>query len=164
MRCRLHTNIWTQTRLNCWIHYYTLCSYLIQSGIKEKENLMKTLTKQTSLPHSSKELQPNSNKESKRHDVCLLYCKPNGLRGWPLTHCGHWKNFHQIAHEIFKCIFWNENIWISLNISLKFVSRVWMNNIPALVQRMAWRRPVNKPLCKPMMVRLLTHIHPASMS
>ena len=33
-----------------------------------------------------------------------------------------------------------------------------MNNIPALVQIMAWRRPGDKPLSEPMMVNLLTHI------
>ena len=33
-----------------------------------------------------------------------------------------------------------------------------MNSIPALVQIMAWRRPGDKPLSEPMMVRLPTHI------
>ena len=33
-----------------------------------------------------------------------------------------------------------------------------INNIPALVQTMAWRRPDDKPLSEPMMVRLPTHI------
>ena len=46
----------------------------------------------------------------------------------------------------------------SLKISLKFVPKVWMNNIPALVQIMAWRRPGDEPLSEPMMVSLLTHI------
>ena len=42
-------------------------------------------------------------------------------------------------------------------ISLKFVPKGLMKNIPALVQ-MAWRRPGDKPLSEPMMVSLLTHI------
>ena len=33
-----------------------------------------------------------------------------------------------------------------------------INNIPALVQIMAWRRPGDKPLFEPMMVNLRTHI------
>ena len=33
-----------------------------------------------------------------------------------------------------------------------------INNIPALVQKMAWRRLGDKPLSEPMMVNLLTHI------
>ena len=60
--------------------------------------------------------------------------------------------------DVFKWIFLNENVWISINISLKFVPRVPINNIPTLVQVMAWRRQGDKPLSEPMMVRLPTHI------
>ena len=60
--------------------------------------------------------------------------------------------------DIFKCIFLNENVWISIKISLKFVPKGPIGNIPALVQIMAWRRPGDKPLSEPMMVNLLTHI------
>ena len=56
--------------------------------------------------------------------------------------------------DIFKCIFLNENARISLKISLKVVPKVRINNIPALVQIMAWRRPGDKPLSEPMMVSL----------
>ena len=38
------------------------------------------------------------------------------------------------ADNIYKCIFLTENVWISLNISRKFVLEVRINNIPALVQ------------------------------
>ena len=58
----------------------------------------------------------------------------------------------------FKWIFVNENVGISINISLKFVPIGPINNIPTLVQVMAWRRPGDKPLSEPMMVRLRTHI------
>ena len=60
-----------------------------------------------------------------------------------------------------------ENIWISLNISLKFVPKSLIENMAALVQIMACRRPSDKPLSEPMMVNLLTHTsmrHSASMS
>ena len=60
--------------------------------------------------------------------------------------------------DIFKSIFLNKNVWISIKISLKFVPRCPINNIPALVQIMAWRRPGHKPLSEPMMVSLPTHI------
>ena len=60
-------------------------------------------------------------------------------------------------------IFFNENVWISIMISLTFVPKGPFNNIPALVQIMAWRRPGNKPLSEPMMVRLPMHIY-ASLS
>ena len=62
------------------------------------------------------------------------------------------------ADDIFKCIFLNENVWIPIKISLKFVPKVPINNIPALVQILAWRRSGDKPLSEPMVVRLLTHI------
>ena len=53
--------------------------------------------------------------------------------------------------DIFKCIFLNENIYISIKISLKFAPKGPINNIPALVEIMAWHRPGNKPLPKLMM-------------
>ena len=59
---------------------------------------------------------------------------------------------------MFKCIFFNENVWFPIKISLKFVPKGPINNIPALVQIMAWRRPGDKPLSEPMMVILSTHI------
>ena len=62
------------------------------------------------------------------------------------------------ADDVLKCIFLNENVWISLKIPLKFVPKGPINNIPALVQIMAWRRPGDKPLSEPMLVFLPTHI------
>ena len=62
------------------------------------------------------------------------------------------------AEDVLKCIFFNENVWISLKIPLKFVPRGPINNIPALVQIMAWRRPGDKPLSEPMLVFVPTHI------
>ena len=62
------------------------------------------------------------------------------------------------ADDIFNCIFLNENVWIPIRISLKFVPKGPINNIPALVQIMAWRRPGDKPLSESMMVSLPTHI------
>ena len=59
---------------------------------------------------------------------------------------------------IFKCIFLNENVWIPIKISMKFVPKGPIKNIPALVQIMAWRCPGDKPLSEPMMVSLTTHI------
>ena len=42
--------------------------------------------------------------------------------------------------DIFKWISLNENVWISIIISLKFVPKGSINNISSLVQIMAWRR------------------------
>ena len=68
------------------------------------------------------------------------------------------QNGRHFPDDIFKCIFLNANVWMLIKISLKFVSKGPINNIPALVQIMAWRRPGDKPLSGPMMVRLPTHI------
>ena len=80
---------------------------------------------------------------------------------WYLTQDGR-----HFPDDIFKYIFFIENVLISINILLKFVSKGPINNIPALVQIMTWRRPGDKPLSEPIMVTLLTHIcvtRPASM-
>ena len=68
------------------------------------------------------------------------------------------QNGRHFVDDVFKCIFLNENMWILLKISLKFVPKGPINNIPSLVQIMSWRRPGDKSLSEPMMVSLLTHI------
>ena len=68
------------------------------------------------------------------------------------------QNGRHFADDIFKCILLNENVWIPNKISLKFVPKGRINNIPSLAQIMAWRRPGDKPLSEPMMVSSLTHI------
>ena len=56
----------------------------------------------------------------------------------------------------------NENKWISIKISLKFVpkhAKGPINHIPALVRIMTWRRPGAKPLSEPMVFSLLAHMY-----
>ena len=61
------------------------------------------------------------------------------------------KNGHHFPDDIFQSIYLNENIWILIKISLKFVPRGPINNIPAFVQIMAWHRSGSKPLSETMM-------------
>ena len=68
------------------------------------------------------------------------------------------QNGRYFADDIFKCIFLNKNLWFPIKISLKFVRKCLTNNIPALVQIKAWRRPGDKPLSEPMLVSLPTHV------
>ena len=68
------------------------------------------------------------------------------------------QNGRRFADDTFKRIFLNENVRISIKISLKFIPKGPINNIPALVQIMAWPRPGDKPLSEPMIICLLTHI------
>ena len=62
------------------------------------------------------------------------------------------------ANDTFKRIFLNENIGISTRNLLKSVPTGLIDNISALVLIMAWRRPGDKPLSEPMLVKSLTHI------
>ena len=72
----------------------------------------------------------------------------------------HWgrDKMAAISQTIHSNAFLNEYVRISIKISLKFVPRGPINNIPALVQIMPWRPTGDKPLSEPMRVRLPTHI------
>ena len=48
------------------------------------------------------------------------------------------QNGCHFADDVLKCIFLNENVWITIGISLKFVQNDPINNMTALVQIMAW--------------------------
>ena len=61
------------------------------------------------------------------------------------------QNGRHFTDDIFKCILLNENVLISMKISLKFVPQGPINNTPALILIMAWRRTDDKPLSEPMM-------------
>ena len=67
-----------------------------------------------------------------------------------LTHLPLDKMATILADGIFKCIFWNQNKIITLQISLKYVPWSPIDNKPALVQVMAWRKAGDKPLHEPM--------------
>ena len=63
----------------------------------------------------------------------------------------------------FLTIFSNAFTWMKIydffiTILMKYIRNGPINNIPALVQMMAWRRPGDKPLSEPVMVSWLTHI------
>ena len=80
--------------------------------------------------------------------------RENDFRHWG------WDKIAAISQTTFSNAFsWNKNMWISLMISLKFVSKDRINNFPALAQITVWRRAGDKPFSEPMMVSFLTHIH-----
>ena len=68
------------------------------------------------------------------------------------------QNGRHFADDSFKYIFMNENFRNSNKISLRFLPKGPINNVPALIRIMAWRRPGAKPLSEPMIVRSVTHI------
>ena len=67
-----------------------------------------------------------------------------------LTHLSLDKMATTFADDIFKCIFMDEKLCISIPISLKFVPNGPIDNNTALVQIMAWHRAGDKPLPEPM--------------
>ena len=70
---------------------------------------------------------------------------------WPLS--DHW-SVQITSPHLSGCVFYG-----CLE-SLTGLSALWgpINNIPALVQIMAWRRPGDKPLSEPMLIFVPTHI------
>ena len=69
-----------------------------------------------------------------------------------LTHWGRDKTDDISQMTTFKCILVIENVWILIKIPLKsVVPQGPIDNIPALVQIMAWRRTGDKPLSETMM-------------
>ena len=72
---------------------------------------------------------------------------------WTINTMRPTRNDQHLEDDIFKRVFFNENVWISFKISLKFVPKGPIDNVPTLVQIMAWRLPGDKPLSEPM-----THI------
>ena len=76
------------------------------------------------------------------------------------------QNCRHFADNIFKCIFLNENVLISIKISQNVIPKGLFNHIPALVQIMAWRQSGDKPLSESMMayVANASMCHSASMS
>ena len=71
----------------------------------------------------------------------------------PLTHWPLDKMAANLADNIFNRIFLNENAWISIKISLKFVPKGPIDKKPELVQVMGCRRTGDKPLSEPMLTR-----------
>ena len=59
------------------------------------------------------------------------------------------------ADDNFKCIFLNENEKIPIPFSLNFIPRSPIDDKPALVEVMAWRRKGDKPLPEPMLIQLI---------
>ena len=85
--------------------------------------------------------------------LCFVYwnCYKSYLIQIMLTHLPLDKMAAILADDNFKGIFFNENYSIPIRISLKFVPRSAIDNKPALVQIMTWRRRGDKPLTEPML-------------
>ena len=107
-------------------------------------------TRSSAGPHATLTLQPETQMTSQSRLVITTSIVFNSLRPR--------QNGRHFADDTFGRIFLNENLWTLLKHSLKIVPKVRINNIPALVQIMAWCRTGDKSLSAPMMVSLPTHI------
>ena len=93
------------------------------------------------------------------HDNWNVYCKHDAhIHYFGVKHFEAETKWPPLSSRHFECIFLNKNVWISIEISLKFVPKGPINNIPALGLIMALRRPSDRPLSEPMVVRLPTNI------
>ena len=87
--------------------------------------------------------------------ICISTCQIQSLSSHItlkrsiLTHLPLDKMAAKFADDIFKYIFMHEKLFFSIRISLKFVPSGSIDNEPALVQVMAWRRTSDKPLSEP---------------
>ena len=68
-------------------------------------------------------------------------------------------DFFIMGYISFDCLCFHplNDVSISIKITLKFVIKGQIYNVPALVQVMAWRRPGANTLSEPMSVSSLTH-------
>ena len=87
------------------------------------------------------------------HKACMTCLKQSSLELINSALPG--QNGRLFTDDIFKCISLNEKVRISIEIPLKFVSEGPINNIPALVEIMAWCRPGDKPLSEPMLAQFI---------
>ena len=90
----------------------------------------------------------------------LSQCWPRPMSPYGITR-PQWVNTLKLRQsgchftdDILKCIFFNEVVFISIKISLNFILKGPISNIPALVEILAWRQPLSEP----MMIILLPHI------
>ena len=88
----------------------------------------------------------------------LCNCFKAHFTGWKSIHWGR-ERMAAVSQTTFSNAFsWMKSLLIPIKISLQFVPKGPINNIPSLVQTMAWPHPGDKPLSEPMMVRLPTHV------
>ena len=141
---------WTLVACHIPPHYWPMCdpSRHVET-VGQDEAYTAKLTGQVQRQHQEGDGET-------QHHLVVPEIKPHP--SWLLATLRPRQNGRHFADNIFKFIFFHENAWILLKISLKFVPNVRINNIPALVQIMAWRRKGDKPLSEPVMISLLTYI------
>ena len=75
------------------------------------------------------------------------------LTWWLVSYFSPRQNGRHFADNSLKRIFMNDNFYIPIQISLKFVPKCPIDNVAALVQVMAWYRTGDKPLPETMLTQ-----------
>ena len=85
------------------------------------------------------------------HPYKVIECCTDGIhKQLILIHRNRDKNNHNLADDILSRIFVNQNVWISIKMSLKFVLNGPVANMPAYVQIVALCQTGDKPISGPM--------------
>ena len=88
-------------------------------------------------------------------ELCTPYLAHEDDEIWGVTlvsqHAKAKDEWPHFAYDIFNLISLDEHCFILIQISMTIIYKGPISNKPALVQKMAWRRLGDKPLCEPMM-------------
>ena len=139
------------------LHEYTSVKFDQNTKLFSNKNAIKKIVQKRTHPHGWRASSPQK-KTPTPPTICNTFRIAASLRGQCVNTLRPRQNGCHFADDTLKPFFLNDNVRISIKISLKFVPWGIINNIPALVQIMAWRRPGDKPLFEQMMVSSLMHI------
>ena len=145
---------------NCidWPNIITMVKTLFRhKGTLSKERDVVVFTAHLIQGKANKAMANSVSIAPEKQFFCYIDLSPYAVRRFQcLNTLKPRQNGRHFADDIFKSIFLNENVWIPIKFSLTFVPKGRINNITALAQIMAWRRPGDKPLSEPMIVSLPT--------
>ena len=88
----------------------------------------------------------------------LFWSEHGWLSSWGINSSAMGKMAATFTDDILERILLNENIRIPIQCSMKFVPKCPIDNLPALVLIMAWRRIGDKPLSELILTSSPTHI------
>ena len=136
-------SIWNILYLEVKFRFPQMVSYFWNMPCRNEVKILlcSSSVRWDALPRNSSGHHLSKYCNERNSELCSINSSPPGQNG------------HNFPDDIFRCILMNEKFCILIKISLKFVPKSTIDNIPALVQIMAWPWIGDKPLSEPM----LTH-------
>ena len=90
--------------------------------------------------------------------VNLKMVQNDERQGWDeVTKLSQIQNVRHFPDDIFERILVNEKLWISITVSPEFLTQCQVDNVPALVRIMVWRRQATSHYLNQWWCSLLTH-------